>query len=352
MSSKMLAIQLARQGNKVLFLSHSLPEENHTPNLEIDTWPNNRPNTFRSALWLWHLLRKNKTQIVLAHNAAINVVAVVSLLTRIQYRLAYYHSAYEASLMDITASAFWVWLRRLRKGWVYRCYHQLVCVSQFAAADAQQWFDVRPNKCIVIYNALLDRGKNPLPKPDSGHGLQFFSAGRMDAGKNVEQMVLGFLAFAQKHNTPCRLWIAGEGPLAPAIQSLANEHPKYLKYLGGIPYPQVDEFIQNSHAVVASTKAEAFGMTVLESLMLGTPVLANETGGIPEIMQHQKHGLFVKGFLPIDWEDGFEKMAAAIGNKNLYAIWQKACRERYLELFTAESQLARLVDILNKKQRE
>ena len=45
--------------------------------------------------------------------------------------------------------------------------------------------------------------------------------------------------------------------------------------------------------VVMPSLVEAFGMVALESMAVGTPVVASETGGLKELITHRQNGLLV-----------------------------------------------------------
>ena len=69
---------------------------------------------------------------------------------------------------------------------------------------------------------------------------------------------------------------------------------QYLGYLN-------DESILNLHysaadLTVVPSKIESFGYTALESLASGTPVVAFNTSGLPDIVQHKENGYLAKPF--------------------------------------------------------
>jgi len=69
------------------------------------------------------------------------------------------------------------------------------------------------------------------------------------------------------------------------------------EYSAALVYNAVDLF-------VAPSLAETFGLVILESLRCGTPVVAFETGGIPELMHHKINGYLAKYRDSIDLSEG------------------------------------------------
>jgi glycosyltransferase involved in cell wall biosynthesis len=55
----------------------------------------------------------------------------------------------------------------------------------------------------------------------------------------------------------------------------------------------VSSVIADSDLVVMPSRAEPFGRAALEALALGKPVVATRSGGLPELVRHQKTGLLV-----------------------------------------------------------
>jgi len=67
-------------------------------------------------------------------------------------------------------------------------------------------------------------------------------------------------------------------------------------------------------AVVPSTKPEPFGLVAVEAMLAKLPVVASKHGGLEEIVQHRKTGLF---FEPNNEVDLTEKLEELILNKRL-----------------------------------
>ena len=71
------------------------------------------------------------------------------------------------------------------------------------------------------------------------------------------------------------------------------------------------KFIQGAYAVVYPSLYEGFGLPVLESMALGTPVISSNTSSLPEVGGHSV--LYVN---PWDFFDIKEKMRYLIKNKS------------------------------------
>ncbi len=88
----------------------------------------------------------------------------------------------------------------------------------------------------------------------------------------------------------------GKGPLFEGIKKLVNEYNLINKvfFFGYVNEPL--KYIKDFDIYVTSTKSEGLGTSILDAMALGKPVIATNTGGIPEIVHHNKNGiLFEKG---------------------------------------------------------
>jgi glycosyltransferase involved in cell wall biosynthesis len=83
------------------------------------------------------------------------------------------------------------------------------------------------------------------------------------------------------------LVIAGDGPEREALEALA-EHAglaERVRFVGALrPGREVRDLIAASDVCVLASRAETFGVTLIEALACGKPVIATRCGGPPEIV--------------------------------------------------------------------
>jgi glycosyltransferase involved in cell wall biosynthesis len=116
------------------------------------------------------------------------------------------------------------------------------------------------------------------------------------------------------------------------------------------PYLSVAEFVVHS-----SIKPEPFGLVILESMSLGTPVVAAAEGGPAEIVEHEATGLLVP---PRDPHLLASAMVRLIGDDRLREAMGVAARKRAREVFSMprmlqkiESVYCRLIDSVTPASR-
>jgi len=103
-----------------------------------------------------------------------------------------------------------------------------------------------------------------------------------------------------------------------------------IQFLGEVRREARNELLSNALALVhMNTRPERFGLTLVESMACGTPVLGSRLGSVPEIVDDG-----VTGFLCDDVEDAVQKVS------RLASLERAACRNRVEAQFTVE----RMVD--------
>jgi glycosyltransferase involved in cell wall biosynthesis len=103
----------------------------------------------------------------------------------------------------------------------------------------------------------------------------------------LETLVAAFRSIAARHSDVC-LFIGGQGPLKGELESRISllglgDRIRLLGFIQDSLLPAAYQAADLS--VVPSTSLEGFGLTTLESLACGTPVLVTPVGGLPEVIQ-------------------------------------------------------------------
>lgn len=127
------------------------------------------------------------------------------------------------------------------------------------------------------------------PSEDAGY---YLFLGRLTETKGVVPLLDAWDALrAQLGQKTPLLHIAGDGPLANAVQMRVRTNP-YIGFLGQIGGETKREAVRRCRAmIVPSTWWEPLGLVVYEAYDYSKPVLAARTGGLAEIVHHGVTGL-------------------------------------------------------------
>ena len=88
------------------------------------------------------------------------------------------------------------------------------------------------------------------------------------------------------------LLIVGDGPARPEVErAFANVPTDRIRYAGAVRPEELREFYAAADLLVWPAVNEAYGMALLEAQATGLPVIAGDTGGVPDIVHHNETGL-------------------------------------------------------------
>ncbi len=182
----------------------------------------------------------------------------------------------------------WARLKRWRLGHAYRSAHAVVAVSQAAAESAEQFYRLPKSSVHVIPNPVdmraiaADAALAP-PKPLRPNCFHIAAVGRMTTEKGHQVLLDALALLSQKSSQPWHLWLAGDGPLRPALtaQAEALGLESRVTFLGHVP--QAARLIAHCQLLCLPSFYEGMPNVVMEAMAAGTPVLATDAGGTTEL---------------------------------------------------------------------
>jgi glycosyltransferase involved in cell wall biosynthesis len=115
----------------------------------------------------------------------------------------------------------------------------------------------------------------------------YFSFARLDPLKRVDVIVKAFVQMPDK-----RLVITSTGPDLKRLKQLAKGSGN-ITFTGPVDDRQLKDLLGKSIASIYIPREEDFGMSPVESLAAGKPVLGVAEGGIQETLVHGETGFFI-----------------------------------------------------------
>lgn len=111
----------------------------------------------------------------------------------------------------------------------------------------------------------------------------YLSVSRLVRGKGVEVIVQA----CAKLNLPLK--VVGAGPILAELKELAGGN---VEFLGQVDDEKLVSLYANARALIVSAEDEDFGITPVEAMASGTPVIALRSGGYLETVVDGKTGKF------------------------------------------------------------
>jgi glycosyltransferase involved in cell wall biosynthesis len=233
----------------------------------------------------------------------------------------------------------WVWGRKKRL-WE-NLDLTIVSPSRWLAGCAQASSLFEKQKIVTIPNGLdLDRFK-PVDKTISRNLLQLppekklilFGAvsATTDKRKGIQFLfdALNDLAETGEFDHAEIVVFGSEKP----EQEPATDYK--INYLGNVPGDIALSLLYSAADVfIAPSLQEVFGLTVLESIACGTPVVAFDVGGIPDIIDHRKNGYLAQ---PFDSHDLARGISWVVSDETRWKSLSENCRSKAVANFDIAS---------------
>jgi len=234
-----------------------------------------------------------------------------------------FHSCYRGSRSASAAAAATMAFHRLRRTWSSQV-DAYVALTEFAKGKFVA--GGLPDERIHIKPNFLEED----PGPGSGDGRYALFVGRLAPEKGLRVLLDAWTMIGRA----MPLKIVGAGPEEPYVRSRAADVPG-VEVLGRQDKAALRELTMAAGIFVfPSTWYEPFGLTVIEALATGLPVLASAHGSAAELVEEAVTGLH---FRPADADDLAAKVHRVLQEPDLLASMRPRCREAYLRRFTAEA---------------
>ena len=122
-----------------------------------------------------------------------------------------------------------------------------------------------------------------------------FAWGRLEEIKGFNLLLQAFANCKKSHGL--KLLIAGEGTQREYLQRMIEELglKDSAVLIGRLVPDDIVQYAQNSEINIIPSRREPFGIVALEAIAAKQPIIATNSGGLPEIMS-DKYGLTV----PVD----------------------------------------------------
>lgn len=193
----------------------------------------------------------------------------------------------------------------------YRRYRKIVCISEGTRAAMKRYLPALAGKLVTIHNGIdLEKYRSARADCDADSERDeppiVLCAARLTAQKNHE---VAIRAVETLRELPFELWIAGEGEESARLKALVDALDlggkiRFLGFRDDLPelYQRVDLFLSVS-------KWEGFGLSVVEAMASGLPVVVSDVPGVREVVGVESgSGLFVDPGAPDDVAAALEEV--------------------------------------------
>ncbi len=168
---------------------------------------------------------------------------------------------------------------------------------------------------------------------------------------NIDILIKSFAQLLPKYGN-LKLLIIGDGTERSALIELCAGLgvSDKVKFTGRIPFKEISNYYNMIDVLVNISEYESFGVSVVEAMACGTPVVVTNVGGLKEVVKDDSVGLKVNIG---DVDDTVKAIERLINDKELYGQISVNARKHVIEKYNWEDNLKKMIDeytrLLNTK---
>ena len=155
--------------------------------------------------------------------------------------------------------------------------------SQNVAGRIKKFY--RKDSTVIYPPATLSLARRAGPPVNHESRKYYLAGGRLARPKHIDLIVETF----SKLNLPLKIF--GRGFAGYELE-LKQKAKSKIKFLGEVTDEEKLKLMKNAKAFIFASEDEDFGITPVEAMSMGTPVIAYRSGGVLETVVDEKTGLF------------------------------------------------------------
>jgi len=215
----------------------------------------------------------------------------------------------------------------------------VTAVSRWLAAEAAEVVSAPPATVAPMPVAT------DLFSPDGAHRRnRLLFVGRLNEQKGVEILLR---ALSRIPDESIGLDVVGDGEDREALVELAGALGigDRVTWHGTLPQSKLVDFYRRAAALVVPSVEEGLGLVAVEAQLCETPVVAFESGGLPDIVQHDRTGILVREIDPaalaaalvslLERDDRGAALGTAARLHALATFAPESVARRYAEIYRA-----------------
>ncbi|MFC1554046.1 N-acetyl-alpha-D-glucosaminyl L-malate synthase BshA [candidate division KSB1 bacterium] len=210
----------------------------------------------------------------------------------------------------------------------------VTAVSNYLKEETEKAFDI-DREIEVIHNFIspdfnIMKDTEKLKREYAPDGEKILShISNFRPVKNIEIIIEVFAGILKRFKA--KLLMIGDGPERGKAEKLCRELGicEHTVFLG--KQAQIQDYLSISDLFISASETESFGLSVLEAMSCGIPVIAPRVGGIPEVVISGENGYLIEDH---DIDVFINAASEILGDKNLHKNFSDSCIERVRSQFS------------------
>lgn len=253
------------------------------PSLQREVHP---VRDLRAFLDLWRLMRMGKFDLVHTHLSKAGILGrLASYWTGIRVVHTFHGDVLEGYFSPLKSKVF-----LLIERFVGRMTDRFICVSDRLKTRLLQYDLGATDRFYTVTNSI-DLERLQVKKDEKHRGkcvgtlAMFYPIKRLDLFVEMAHRL-------KQRDAEIHVEIAGDGATASALKQQAKDLDDPVHFVGVCREPA--DFLSRLDVFVLCSDYESSGMSVMEAMGMGVPVVATAVGGVPENVQDGQTGFLVE----------------------------------------------------------
>lgn len=161
---------------------------------------------------------------------------------------------------------------------------KVIAVSNATKEDVCRYFNLKSDKVVVVHNGFTQPTAQAKAFPCPEHFFLF--AGALKERKNVARIIDAFISFS-KTQPDVHLLLVGkaEGVYVEKLKETVRKAglADRVQFLGYVSDEELAYLYSKTRAFIFPSLLEGFGLTILEAMSQGAPVITSNTGALAEV---------------------------------------------------------------------
>ncbi|MCX7548389.1 glycosyltransferase [Xanthomarina sp. F1114] len=246
----------------------------------------NKPRVLKAYFSIFKFLKKEKPDVVISSIVHLNMI-IASMSPFFKHTKFVAREANVLSVLNKYNTSSSIFYSEKLITFSYNLVDCILCQSKDMKADVINYFNIPEEKTALINNPITNNFELKPNTKTKNETIRFISIGRLSKEKGHLRIIeaLAELDF-DFHYTLIGKGVEKENVFKAIDKAGIQDQVTYIEYT-----KDVDKHLINSHLFLQGSYVEGFPNVLIESCVVGTPVLAfNAPGGLDEIIEVGKNG--------------------------------------------------------------
>jgi glycosyltransferase involved in cell wall biosynthesis len=171
---------------------------------------------------------------------------------------------------------------------IFKNVDRIICDSNVEKKWLERKFRINNQIKVIPVGVEIDKIKNVKPYDFENHLIIY--VGRLEKYKNIHVLINTMKYLPEDYS----LFIIGKGPYKKSLLKLINKLniEKKVRIISDLNDEEKYRWLNTCDLFINLSEAEAFGITVIEALSAGKPVIVNNKGGLGELASKHSDSIF------------------------------------------------------------